>query len=119
MLRLVGQLPQASRFHGAVANDPEHVEAILEATGGQQPEYHPPLAEWRTENDQLASAVEKLDTLIAVMVKANGGNPGKQKPMPRPQTAFAEARLKRAKSQHKKLVARVIRKQEPAPAPVD
>lgn len=119
MLRLVGQLPQASRFHGAVANDPEHVEAILEATGGEQPEYHPPLAEWNTDNDQLAAVADKLDTVIAVLVASNGGKPGKQKPMPRPQTGFAEARLKRAKSQHKKLVARVIRKQEPAPAPVD
>ncbi len=110
MLRLVGQLPQASRFHGAVANDPEHVEAILEATGGQQPEYHPPLAEWAVENDQLATLNDKIDVLIAVLVKANGGNPGKTKPMPRPETAFAEARMKRAKSAHKKLVARVIKK---------
>src|SRR5690606_2622006 len=113
ILRLIGQLPQDSRFAASVAQDPEHVEAILEATGGQQSEYAPPLVGWSTANDQLATVIDELQVLIATLVAANGGSPGKVKPAPRPKTGFQDARAKMAKSKHKALVARVMRKRAP------
>lgn len=109
MLRLIHQLPQASRFNGAVASDPEHVEAIVKATEGQPTKYHPPLAEWKTENEQLASIADLLQTNIAVLVAANGGKPQKTMPMPRPKTEFDAARERQKLSNHRKLVARVMR----------
>lgn len=116
-LRLIHQLPQASRFNGAVANNPEHVEQIVKATGGQQTAYHPPLSEWHIENDQLASIKESIDTLVGVQIARGGGKPGKVRPMPRPRTEFASARERVKLSEHKKLVARVLKK--PSPPPVD
>jgi hypothetical protein len=109
MLRLIHQLPQASRFNAAVANDPEHVEAIVAATEGKQTPYHPPLAEWKTENEQLATANDLLQNVIAAIVASNGATPPKIKPMPRPKTEFDAARERAKLSNHRKLVARVLR----------
>lgn len=110
ILRLIHQLPQASRFNAAVASDPEHVEAIIKATEGQQQtSYHPPLAEWRTENEQLATVADLLQNVIAAIVATNGGKPPKVKPMPRPKTEFDAARERSKLSNHRKLVARVLR----------
>lgn len=108
ILRLINQLPQASRFNAAVANNPEHVEQIVAATGGQQSEYSPPLSEWHIENDQLATVADKLDILIGTLIAVNGGKPGKTQPSPRPKTAFKDARMKIRKAQHKRLVARML-----------
>lgn len=109
MLNLISRLPQSSRFNAAVANDPEHVEAILTATGSQpeQDEYAPPLEGWEVMNDQLATLIDLTETQIAVTVKANGGKPGKIKPSARPRTAFNDVRAKMRVEKHRKLVARV------------
>lgn len=109
-LNLISKLPQACRFHAAVANDEEHVDAILAAQEGQDVKpMGPPLAEWGTQNDQLARLEDGINALIAVMVKANGGNPGKVKPARRPDTAFDSVRQRRAEDRHRKTVARVLR----------
>jgi hypothetical protein len=115
MLRLVHQLPQASRFHAAVANDPEHVEAIVKATGGQQAPYHPPLAEWGTLHDMLAAVADKIEFLTAVTMAANGATPQKPKLQPRPKTAFGEIEEKIKLANHEALVARML----PPRPPVD
>lgn len=109
MLRLIHQLPQASRFNGAVANDPEHVEAIVKATEGQQTKYNPPLAEWKIENEQLATANDLLQNVIAAIVASSGAKPPKITSMPRPKTEFDAARERVKLSNHRKLVARVMR----------
>lgn len=110
ILRLINQLPQASRFNAAVAQNIEHVEQIVAATGGQQSEYSPSLATWSTENDQLASLNDSIQVLIGVLIGVNGGNAPKVIPSARPKTAFEDARMKVKKARHKSLVARVIRK---------
>jgi hypothetical protein len=107
MLRLIGQLSQASRFNASVANDPEHVEQILRATGGQRSEWAPPLAEWRAENEQLATLIDSTNTLIAVQIARGGGKPGPLKASARPKTAFEETRRDMAKREHLTMVARI------------
>lgn len=108
ILNLITQLPQASRFAAAVANDPEHVEAILEATKNDpQKEVSPPLSTWTTDTDFLAQIKDTLEVTLAVLVRANGGSSRKVKPVKRPQTAFADAAEKRTVSQHRKVVERV------------
>lgn len=110
MLRLIHQLPQASRFNAAVAMDPEHVEAIVQARAGdQQTAYHPPLAEWKTDNEQLATIADLLQNVIAAVVASSGATPPKIKPMPRPRSEFDAARERVKLSNHRKLVARVLR----------
>ena len=109
VLRLIGQLPAACRFHAAAANDPEHVEAIVRAQGGQREDYAPPLAQWKTENEQLAAIKDAITLLTGVQIARGGGKPGRQKPSPRPTPGFDEARRSKAKSEHKKLVAMVKR----------
>lgn len=118
MLRLIGQLRRGSRFAAAVANDEEHVALILEAEKNQPDKKDSggyPLADWTTENDQLAALVDGQNTLIAVMVKANGGNPGRIKPSARPTTKFAEVAERQAVSRHRATVARVRKR----PLPVE
>lgn len=116
MLSLIDRLPQDSRFAEAVANDEEHVAMILEAQKDQPQETRgPALSSWSTTNDQLAALVDSVNTLIAITVKANQGNPGKVKPSPRPTTKFAEIAEKQAVSRHRATVARVRKR----PLPVE
>lgn len=108
-LRLIEQLPRTSRFSAAVASNPEHVQAILKATGGEREEYSPPLTEWTAQNEQLAKLIDLMETLIGVQVSRGGGKPRKIKPSARPRTAFDEARTNIAKQQHRSLVDKVKR----------
>jgi len=110
MLDLIAELPQSSRFAAAVATDEEHVELILEAQKDQpEKDYAPPLTGWATENEQLAQVVDLLGGVIAVLVKANGGNPARTKPSARPRTAFADVAERQAVSRHKSTVELVER----------
>lgn len=110
ILDLIAELPQRSRFAAAVATDEEHVELILEAQKDQpETEYAPPLAGWETSNEQLAQVVDLLGGVISVLVKANGGNPPKAKPVPRPRTAFSDVRERQATTRHKATVELVER----------
>lgn len=117
MLRLIGQLRRGSRFAAAVANDEEHVALILEAEKNQPKKDSAgyPLADWTTTNDQMAALVDGQNTMIAVLVKANGGNPGRIKPSARPTTKFAEVAEQKAVSRHRATVARVRKR----PLPVE
>lgn len=108
ILNLITQLPQASRFAAAVANDPEHVEAILEATKNETPqEASPPLSTWTADSELLAQIKDTLEVTLAVLVRANGGPSRKVKPTKRPRTAFADAAERRTLSQHRRVVDRV------------
>lgn len=108
VLNLIHQLPQACRFHAAVANDEEHVELILAAQEGQPDKKSgPPLAEWGSQNEQLASIYDALMSLVAITVKANGGNPGKTSPYMRPPTAFDDVRQEMRERSHRKVLSRV------------
>lgn len=108
-LRLIEQLPRTSRFSAAVASNPEHVQAILKATGDQREEYSPPLTEWTAQNEQLAQLVDLMEKLIGVQVSRGGGKAQRIKPSARPKTAFRDARTTLAKQQHQEMVARMKR----------
>jgi hypothetical protein len=113
MLRLIHQLPQASRFNAKVANDPEHVEAIIKAQKGQREKYSPPLAEWGSEHEMLASISDGIGFLTAITVAANGGRPEKPHTTPRPKTAFGDIEQKIRMQEHESLVARVLKARPP------
>jgi hypothetical protein len=93
-----------------VASNPDHVEAILKATGDKREEYSPPLTEWTATNEQLASQIDLLEKLIGVQVARGGGKPGRIKASPRPKTAFQDARTRIAKREHDWMVGKVLRK---------
>jgi len=115
LLNLVEQLPQASRFAGAVANDPEHVAAILEATGDQPAETSPDMAEWTAQAELLAEIRDLTTTQIAVAVAATGGKPSAIPAARRPRTAFADVRDAQRAARHRSIVERV----KPRPARVE
>lgn len=117
MLRLIHQLPQATRFNAAVANDHEHVEAILEATDGQPQPYHPPLAEWDSAHEMLATIADRIDFVAAVTMAANGGTPPRPNLVARPKTAFGDVEQQRKVREHEKLVARVLSAKRPVESP--
>lgn len=117
MLRLIHQLPQASRFHAAVANDPEHVEAVIKAQGGQQQAYRPPLAEWDSAHEMLAMISDKLELLANITLRANGASPDKPSITPRPKTAFADVEQRIKVEKHEALVERILRAKRPVESP--
>lgn len=50
-----------------------------------------------------------LQGVIGAIVAVNGGKPPKMKPLPRPRSEFDAARERIKLSNHRKLVARVLR----------
>lgn len=116
LLRLIDQLPAATRFSNAVANDEEHVERIL--ASGVQPSTAPSgpsLAEWTPVLAVLTDISDQLQGLTVATLAAGGAGEkaGKVKPRPRPSTAFELVKHRQAMARHKALVARVIRPQPP------
>lgn len=93
-----------------MANDEEHVEAILKATEGQPKNTSPALSEWGHSNEQLATIADRLEVLTAVLVSANGGNFGKVSSSPRPETSFDVVRDRLRKQKHRQIVDRVLRR---------
>lgn len=114
LLRLIDQLPAATRFSNAVANDEEHVERLL-ASGVQpsQTPSGPSLSEWTPIVSLLTDISDQLQGLTVATLAAGGAGAkaGKVKPRPRPSTAFETVRHRQALARHNALVARVIRRQ--------
>lgn len=111
MLNLIDQLPQASRYHAAVANDDEHVEAILAATEGQpKREVAPPLAEWTQDAELLASIKDSIEVLISTTIATSGTKPPRVKPTKRPNTKYEDVRQRRMEERHQRTVARVMKR---------
>lgn len=114
LLSLVDQLPPATRFSNAVANDEEHVERLL-ASGVQpsQAPTGPSLAEWTPVVALLTDISDQLQGLTVATLAAGGAgaNAGKVKPRPRPTTAFDTVKHRQALARHEALVRRVIRRQ--------
>lgn len=114
MLSLIDQLPPATRFSNAVANDEEHVERLL--ASGVQPSSAPSgpsLREWTPEVALLTDISDQLQgVVVAILAAAGAGaNAGKVKPRARPTTAFDTVKHRQAVARHEALVRRVIRRQ--------
>jgi len=110
IVNLIDQLPQACRFYSAVANDEEHVKAIIEKQGDQPESKGPSLAEWNGQSEALAAVVDGLHMVVAAVIASQGGKPPTMKPYQRPTTAFEDMRQLVHEERHKSLAARVLRR---------
>lgn len=108
ILRLINQLPQASRYYAAVATDEEHVALLVKAQEGQPAQKHsPPMSQWTQEADVLASIHDGIQHLIGVTIATSGNKAPATKPYPRPETAFDSIRRDQRLEKHLSIVERV------------
>lgn len=93
LLELIDQLPSASRFNEAVAQDEESAEYLLslpESEGG--PNWSPRVAEFDLTNTLMVSLINEVKMLSQTVIASGGGKPKKIKPYPVPRTAIDRAR---------------------------
>lgn len=122
LIAYIDLLPSASHTRQAMAQDEEHVEAVLEALDGRQPEQAPPLAEYGPEVARLDRIADLLKVIPQAIVASNGGKPHDVKPEPRPRTAFERVAERRRSAKHQQTVSRVLGARATphgAPAPPD
>lgn len=113
ILRLINQLPQASRYYAAVANDEEHVALLVKAQEGRPAQkYSPPMSQWSQEVDVLASIHDGIQHLIGVTVAVSGNKAPSATPYARPETAFAAIRENEKLKKHQAIVDRVRKARE-------
>lgn len=75
----------------------------------------PPLAEerlsdWSHEVELLAGIFDRLGSLTANFIKANGGGDVHLDPYPRPVSAMQKLRVQTGRTAHERLVARLLRR---------
>src|SRR5690606_21904025 len=108
LIDFIDLLPSASHTRQAMAQDEEHVEAVLEALDGKEPDRAPPLAEYGPDVSRLDRIADLLKSINQTLVVVNGGKPTKIQPEPRPQTAFERMAEKRRSVRHQMTVNRVL-----------
>lgn len=94
LLELIDQLPQASRFMEAVANDPEQAEAIAKARSestGEGEKWSPRLAEWDLHAHLQRDIIQALMGVQAAVIAASGNKPPQQESYPSPVTEIDRA----------------------------
>lgn len=93
LLDLIDQLPQASRFMEAVANDPEQAALIAEARSkddDDEPSFLR-LSEFGLTERLLRDAVLAIRGVQAAVIASASGKPARIEPYPMPRTEIARA----------------------------
>lgn len=94
LLELIDQLPQASRYMEAVANDPEQARLIAEARSkgsGEGEAWSPRLAEFDLHARLMRDQIQALMGVQAAVIAAAGAKPPKIDPYPVPVTEIDRA----------------------------
>lgn len=94
LLELIDNLPTACRLNEAIANDPEAARELA-ALQMNRPDdadpYSPRVSEFDLNATISREILHTLKGLSAIMIAANGGKPGEQKPFPAPMTEIDRA----------------------------
>ncbi|TDD97646.1 hypothetical protein [Actinomadura rubrisoli] len=106
ILDFLQHLPSTSAYSAALAEDEDLAKELLdEPDRAPSP---PRLTEFGPEVQALAEVRDLLASVLAVLVKANGGKPQKPKPYPRPVTALQKLKRRMRYSRHLDVVRRVL-----------
>lgn len=110
MLSFIDRLPRHTYYGEAVANDPEHMAMLVEATRGQQPDPRPRLSSWSPEVEATTQVADLVKALLAVTISLNSKKGSKKPdatPALRPGTVMDEVRRQARRKRHEEIVARV------------
>jgi hypothetical protein len=115
LLNLIDHLPQNTWYQAAVNEDPEHAAMVLAArdkakkAGEPDPApAKPSLAIWSPEVDKLATLIDEVRALQAILIRVNNGNAKDPKPVARPGNAMESARLRTRQAEHDAMKARLL-----------
>lgn len=97
LLELIDQLPAASRFREAVANDPEQARLAIEREDSADPDeeaepWSPRVSDWTLEAVLLRQIREGLVSVFQQLVASGGRTPPHVEAFPVPRTAVDRAR---------------------------
>lgn len=111
LLNLVDYLPHHSLYAEAVANDPEHMAALVEARGDVPADKRPRQSTWTPEVEAITQVGDLLKSLIAITVMVNSKKGSKKpdtSPLPRPGTVVDDIKRERKRKKHLELVREVL-----------
>ncbi len=109
----IDRLPRNCHFSEAVANDREHMEMLVDASGGAPAETRPRMSSWSPEVEAITQVSDLLKVLVALTVMANSKKGAKKPdttPAPRPGTVLSEVQRDRKRRQHNKIVSMLLPK---------
>lgn len=98
LLNLIDGLPGNSHYIQAQMNDEEYVAGLLD--GAPDRPRVEQLADWSPVVDKLAYIADLQQQMLLAFLSANGGKPGKFKPLPRPQTAVERTRRRQQQAEY-------------------
>lgn len=101
---MIEGLPSNSHYIAALADD-EELAATMEGDPAPRP---PRLTEWSPEVAAIVASFDRLGDVLCALIAANGANPPKIPPYPRPVTAAERVKRRRRMLNHQELVARVL-----------
>jgi hypothetical protein len=93
--RLLSVLGTDSRYRKAILDDPEAVAVALSMDDGTSPSWRPESAEWTSMHELLASVVDSLGAIAALVADGPIGVKKRHEhppPYPRPETELARQR---------------------------
>lgn len=108
----MNQLPRASKFREAQADDEDLARRIVEDKPKAPPRAAVPLSAFTPEYELLTAAVELLQVLNANVIKLASGKPPQPRPLPRPVTAVDRLREAKRAQRIDALIAEVKQAQE-------
>lgn len=108
--RMIHWLPRDTHFSNAVANDDEHVRAVLKASEGQPSKPSISLAEWSVEAEILSDIFDSLGQNTNATLAAGGAkNLPKVRPRSRPETSYAAVKHELAQERFESIKAKIFR----------
>lgn len=95
LLELIDELPDASRYYEAIANDPELAGELARARMERRDEagkpWSPRISEFNLHAQLAREQIMETKLLRRAVIASAGGKPGEEKPFPSPRTAVDEA----------------------------
>lgn len=101
---MIEGLPSNSHYIAALADD-EELAASMDGDPAPRP---PKLTEWSPEVAAIVASFDRLGDVLCTLIAANGMQPPKIPPYPRPVTAAERIKQRRRMQKHQDLVARVL-----------
>ncbi|MEU4218123.1 hypothetical protein [Actinoplanes sp. NPDC026623] len=116
LLNVIDALPRNSHFVEALSDDEQLAEHLLDRPPAGAGRLAASMSQFSPELEMATHTYDRLGELIQAVTAAAGGKPPKIPAYPRPRTAADRIRKRRARAQHRNLVARLL-PHGPQPAP--
>lgn len=111
---MIGRLPRTSQTREAMVGSEEFLDAVIPEVQDENKDNDrgPRFSEFTAEVEALFVVADRLGDVCSGLVGLGGKKPKAVKRLPRPETAYDRVKVRRRRTQHEALVARVLPRDE-------